>query len=158
MSASMINFRHIHHRNLIEGYNDDNFDSLYWIAWDILSKVPRLNEKAICKVQKIITICQDELASRYRDDYRDTNVTVGNWICPDHTLVEHLMNNWILDMRDYRKMNPKEMHIRFEHIHPFIDGNGRTGRLLMWWHECKLGKEPMLILNSEKEAYYEWFK
>ena len=73
-------------------------------------------------------------------------------------ILHYLMDNWFQDMIQYRKKDPKEMHIRFEKIHPFADGNGRTGRMLMWWHEIKLEREPTLILNAEKEKYYKWFE
>jgi hypothetical protein len=76
-------------------------------------------------------------------------------VMPPWTLVKGLMDNWLLD---YRDLGPKNAHIRFERIHPFVDGNGRTGRMLMWWHERMLGLEPTLIKAEEKEKYYEWFK
>jgi Fic family protein len=53
----------------------------------------------------------------------------------------------------------KEWHIRFEGIHPYIDGNGRTGRILMNLQRLMLGL-PILIIHEGKEQmdYYKWFK
>lgn len=47
-------------------------------------------------------------------------------------------------------------HIRFEKIHPFADGNGRIGRLLI--NKLLIEKEllPVVILNEEKHEYYEY--
>lgn len=50
------------------------------------------------------------------------------------------------------------MHIEFESIHPFEDGNGRTGRLILNWHRERLGLPLLIIKDSEKQEYYKWFK
>jgi Fic family protein len=53
----------------------------------------------------------------------------------------------------------KQWHIDFEHIHPFQDGNGRTGRILMNIQRLIL-KLPLLIIHTgpEQFEYYKWFK
>lgn len=45
-------------------------------------------------------------------------------------------------------------HILFENIHPFIDGNGRTGRLLLSYEMISLGLLPVDIRYEERERYY----
>ena len=53
----------------------------------------------------------------------------------------------------------KTWHIEFEHIHPFEDGNGRVGRIIMNIQRLKEGL-PILIIHEGKEQfeYYKWFK
>ena len=53
----------------------------------------------------------------------------------------------------------KNSHIFFEKIHPFEDGNGRTGRILMNIQRLNAGL-PLLIIHEGKEQmeYYKWFK
>ncbi len=48
-------------------------------------------------------------------------------------------------------------HLRFESIHPFIDGNGRTGRLLMNLQLVRNGFPPVNIKFSDRRRYYEAF-
>ena len=51
----------------------------------------------------------------------------------------------------------REAHIDFEMIHPFIDGNGRTGRILYNVQRLKLGLPIEIFYEFEKEKYYRWF-
>ena len=52
----------------------------------------------------------------------------------------------------------KKWHIMFEHIHPFEDGNGRTGRILMNIQRLKIGLPILIIYEKHKFKYYDWFK
>lgn len=152
--------QHIHESNLIEGYDDPAFDKQSEYAWNYLKTLPldKINHGNICKLQKLITLKQADLRPDERGYYRKVQVYVGNSVPPIHQLVTEMINNWLLDLPN---ADPKEHHILFEKIHPFVDGNGRTGRMLMWWHEMRIGREPTLILNDTKNSaygYYDWFR
>lgn len=47
-----------------------------------------------------------------------------------------------------------DFHHRFETIHPFQDGNGRVGRILMFEQCLTAGVMPFIVLDDEKLFYY----
>ncbi len=51
-----------------------------------------------------------------------------------------------------------ESHARFEQIHPFSDGNGRVGRLLLLILAFRYGLAPVLIKKERKQAYYTYLE
>ena len=61
-----------------------------------------------------------------------------------------------------RNLHPIEaialFHLRFEGIHPFIDGNGRTGRLIMNFSLMQHGYLPIDVKFTDRKRYYECFE
>jgi Fic family protein len=49
-------------------------------------------------------------------------------------------------------------HSLFEQIHPFSDGNGRTGRLIMFVKALQLGIVPPIVLKEKKNVYYKYLE
>lgn len=47
-------------------------------------------------------------------------------------------------------------HAKFEKLHPFGDGNGRTGRLIMFAQALRVGVAPPLVIKERKTAYYKY--
>lgn len=160
--------RYIRGSNAIEGIFDEAEVSQSLHAWEYLMNIgDMLTHSDICKVQKIITLNQKNLQPNQRGYYRNvsgTNVSIGGRLAPDHSLVEGLMQKWLADVP---KMTPLIGHIRFESIHPFVDGNGRTGRMI-YWFICMINgivpkyygtdRDPDLTEQQNREWYYRLFQ
>ena len=67
-----------------------------------------------------------------------------------------LMKNYAEDRRNI-VIKLAELHIGFESIHPFIDGNGRTGRLIVNLELMKAGYPPIDIKFTDRMRYYDSF-
>ena len=79
---------------------------------------------------------------------------------PQPYMVAPMMEAWVRDLQTTRHhplVAAAEFHIRFEAIHPFIDGNGRTGRLLANFILMRSGYLPISIKYENRRAYYEAF-
>lgn len=78
---------------------------------------------------------------------------------PTFLLVHERMSDWVDQTNGLPSVagplceRIAAMHSAYERIHPFIDGNGRTGRLLMNLVLVKLGRPPAVIQKRERDSY-----
>lgn len=62
--------------------------------------------------------------------FRDCEVRVDSHRCPAASRVPYLLNELL---EQQTKLTPLEFYKAFEEVHPFVDGNGRTGKILLNW-------------------------
>ena len=125
----------------------------YKIFLDMLNKKQEISNNVILEWHNhIFKETKPDIAGKYRDYL----IRVGDHLAPDWQDVKKLMNAFIKFLNK-AKINPVELaarvHYKFEKIHPFGDGNGRIGRLIMnyiLWHN----QYPMLIIEYKKRRSY----
>lgn len=145
---------HIHQSNLIEGIDNEQADKDCLAAWERLQSYDVLTDYVVQLIQRMITQHQDDLKPEWRGKYRTIPVWIGGNEALPYWLIKDHMTAWLYRTNEINWSSAMEGHVAFEKIHPFVDGNGRTGRMLMWWHERKLGLEPTLITYADRQNYY----
>jgi Fic family protein len=90
--------------------------------------------------------------------FRDYAVRVGPYVAPDWRNIGKLVEQ-LVAFANNAAINPVEVaaraHYMFEKIHPFGDGNGRVGRLLMNFILWKNGYPMLIIEYKKRESYYK---
>lgn len=132
-------------------------DAFYFVV-DLVKEKAEITESVIKQIHSLV------LADKPRDKgvYRKIPVRImGAHHEPVQPyLIEPKMYELLQDYnKDDRNIAEKlaEFHIRFEGIHPFIDGNGRTGRLLINLELMKAGYPPIDIKFTDRKRYYDAF-
>ena len=140
-------FEAINHRNAI-----------YYVE-DIIKKQEPFSEWQIRNIhQLILKNIDDDNAGRYRQ--QNVLISGATTTPPDYTLLNHKMAqfvDWYNTEADqlHAIERAAKVHADFVGIHPFIDGNGRTSRLLMNLELMKAGYPPCVIKVENRLAYYE---
>lgn len=124
------------------------------------SKESYLNKELILLLhQMLIGGIDDAIAGRFR--VAGEFVRVGTHVAPAPEKVERMIEVLIADytsnFSDYFLDTIALFHLDFETIHPFCDGNGRIGRILISFQLQRLGFPMIIIRDKEKSEYYKSF-
>jgi len=148
--------RFLKESNAIEGVYDAESLGQAVFAWEFLESQKEMSIGVVLKTHKVLMLHQ-ELRPDEKGYFRKIQVEVGGREGIKWTFIPEAMQVWCMNAQLYPKQW-KEHHIRFEQIHPFVDGNGRVGRMLMNWERLKDGKEIIVIKELRKYEYYQWFE
>jgi Fic family protein len=145
------------HRSLTEQLEAKNHQSAlrYLFAW-ILDK-NSINEGLVLKLHAILMNSIREDAGAYRKHgvrILGANIPTANYLKVP-VLLKELIKNINAPGKDIIA-HVSEIHGRFEQIHPFSDGNGRIGRLLMQVMLLRINFPPALILQEKKPLYIKY--
>ncbi len=109
--------------------------------------------------QMLIGGIDDAIAGRFRRE--GEYVRVGAYIAPAPEHVERMIETSRLeyssDLGTYFLDRIARFHLDFETIHPFCDGNGRIGRVIINFQLLQHGLPRIIIRNKEKDVYYRAF-
>ena len=119
-----------------------------------------IKENIILFHQMLIGNINDDIAGRFRKigEY----VRVGAYIAPAPEHIEKAIEEIIIEYTSehdtYFVDKIAKFHLDFENLHPFNDGNGRIGRVLINYQLQRLGFPNLIIRDKEKQKYYDGFK
>ena len=130
---------------------------------ELLTKVEPITQQDIKQIHALIL---EGIKNEYAGRYRDVEVFISGstYEPPKSEKLDSLMlgfSKWLVDRQEKKDLHPvlfsAQAHYKLVEIHPFIDGNGRTSRLLMNLILMKYGF-PIAIIECEsikRQEYYQ---
>ena len=141
---------------MIEDVDDDESLDNAHKAWNFIVKERYMTKEAILETHRILMA--NHLSGKDLGHFRTCEVMVGGRKCLPQFLIPHLICDWYQKVNGDKNWTDIEIsHVMFERLHPFIDGNGRLGRLLMNWGLVRNKLPIKVLLEKEKQKYYDWF-
>ena len=147
----------VKNKSLQEYLETINHKSAIDFVEELASVQGKITERNIREIHSLVI---KEIDSEYAGKYRDLNerITGSNYSPPDSLLIKDQMRSFVrqkLNSKEHPIVEAAIAHFELVHIHPFVDGNGRTARLLMNLVLIKNGYFPAIILKNDRMKYYD---
>ena len=146
-------------KSLREHFEIINHQEAIAFVEDLVGKSANISEWNIRNIHQLVfkNIEQDE-AGRYRRE--NVVISGASTTPPEHFRLPEVMAQLMTWYEGQAQaLHPVEraaqLHARFVEIHPFRDGNGRTGRLLLNFELMREGFPPVIIKKEDRLAYYD---
>jgi Fic family protein len=146
-------------KSMVEHLEAINHREAILFVEDLIADKEPLSEWNIKNIHALIL---REIDNTNAGKYRNENVVISGakHIPPKHYEISDLMQKLIAEYKnEWKAFHPVVratlIHGEFVKIHPFIDGNGRTSRLLLNFELMKNGYPPIIIKNEERTKYYD---
>ena len=132
-------------------------DAFLYVQRLVENKVP-FSERVIKQIHTLVLIDRAEDRGVYRRI--PVRIMGAYHTPPEPVFVPEQMEKLIKEFSK-KKLHPIEsaalLHLKFEGIHPFVDGNGRTGRLILNLFLMQNGYPPINVKFTDRKRYYETF-
>ena len=104
----------------------------------------------------LITNIRDNVAGRFRKDNEMVRVGDHIGLPPEYIepRIQEILINYNSEIETPFIHRIAQLHTEFESVHPFIDGNGRIGRVINNYLLIREDFPPIIVRNKEKESYY----
>jgi len=125
------------------------------------AKEEELNLDAILFLHKmLLSNIDDDISGRFRKE--NEFVRVGSHIAPNPKEVIERLKEMLIEYNSTPSLNIikriAKLHLVFEYIHPFCDGNGRIGRVIINYLLIREGYVPINIKFIDRKDYYQAFR
>jgi len=108
----------------------------------------------------LILNIRDDIAGRFRKD--NEFVSVANHIAPKPQEIVRRLETMLIEYnaKSHESIVKRvaRLHLTFEYVHPFVDGNGRIGRVINNYLLIREGYVPINIKFIDRKKYYDAFK
>lgn len=150
-------------KSIREFYEIENHKQAFDYLIELLAENQPLNIAEIKQIHSLLTDRLQHDKGQFKTQQNAIRGAEFKTATPEET--PFLMNQWI-DNANYRLDLAKDeqqllevladTHIQFERIHPFSDGNGRAGRLILMYLSMKYLEVPIVIRKEWRGQYMEY--
>lgn len=135
------------------------FDAARYVRRLVEDEIP-LSEAIVKELHSIFYV---GASSDFRGQYRRDFITLPHaQNMPPVRHISYFMNKLFDEYREMSEMDVIEkialFHIKFENIHPFQDGNGQVGRLIINYQLTRSGYPPIALPHEDKKKYVKAFE
>lgn len=151
------------YKTIREFYEIENHKQAFEFLFDNINNNVELNIDLLLNMHKYLVDRLQHDAGNFKSSQNAIVGTEFQTASPTET--PYLIRQWI-DNTNYRLNNTDkdneilsilaDTHIQFERIHPFSDGNGRCGRLLLLYLGIKYLNSPLIISKENRAEYMEY--
>lgn len=155
----MFNNRSIPNKTIIEQLEVKNHQAALLYLFRQLEIKKKIGEELILKLHSILMNGIREDAGIYRR--HGVRIVGSNVPTANYLKISNLMAGIFADINKKQKDNishASNIHAGFEQIHPFSDGNGRIGRLILLAMLLKNNIAPAVIKQEKKQLYYTFLR